>query len=251
MPICVLLPGIIAPAVVRYAPLRAALGADVTTRTRELELYNYSPPPAGYGIEVEVDALRRCVEREASPVHLYGHSGGGAVALAFVATYPELVLSLAVDEPAFDFTPEARTEFEAYWPLMSTLISEPNDAMKRFLALELKAGVEFSPPIGAPAPLPNRPEGIATLLGAFRTASVDPEAYRRFAGPVLLSYGTLSNQRYAKSAQRLANLFPRYRAEAFEGRHHLNTSHQAEPQRVAQLLQGLWAEAETKGLAQA
>lgn len=244
MATAVFLPGILAPAVVRYAPLRAALGDGITTRVRELELYNFSPPPPGYGVEVEVEALRRCVEREGGPVHLYAHSGGGAVALAFVATHPELAISLAVDEPAFDFTAGAKAELEPYWPLIETLQSDPGGSLAKFLSLELKPGVEFSPPAGAPAPLPNRPGGVATLLRAFRAATVDPENYRLFKGPVLFTRGTLSNGRYANSAVRLSQLFPGFREEVFEGLHHFNTSHQAEPERVAALLRHLWSEAE-------
>lgn len=244
MPTVVFLPGGLAPAVVRYAPLRAVLGEGITTRVRELELYNFSPPPPGYGVDVEVEALRHCLEREGSPVHLYAHSGGGAVALAFVATHPQLAISLAVDEPAFDFTAAAHEELEPYWPLMETFQSDPGGSMAKFLALELKPGVEFRPPAGAPPPLPNRPRGVATLLGAFRAATVDAENYRRFKGPVLFTRGTLSNARYANSAERLSRLFPRFREEVFEGLHHLNTSHQAEPDRVAALLRQLWSEAE-------
>jgi hypothetical protein len=40
---------------------------------------------------------------------------------------------------------------------------------------------------------------------------------------------------------RLADLFPDFRGELFEGLHHLNTSHQAAPARTATLLRELWA----------
>ena len=244
MATAVFLPGGLAPAVVRYAPLRTALGDEITTRVRELELYNFSPPPPGYGVDVEVEALRRCLEREGSPVHIYGHSAGGAVALAFVAMHPDYAITLAVDEPAFDFTSEAHKELEPYWPLIETFQSDPGGSMARFLALELKPGVEFRPTPGAAPPLPNRPSGVATLLGAFRAATIDPENYRRFKGPVLFTRGTLSNPRYLRSAERLSQLFPRFREEVFEGLHHFNTSHQVEPDRVAALLRQLWSEAD-------
>jgi hypothetical protein len=35
-------------------------------------------------------------------------------------------------------------------------------------------------------------------------------------------------------------VFPDFREVVFEGVHHLNTSHQAEPARVAELLTELW-----------
>ena len=49
-----------------------------------------------------------------------------------------------------------------------------------------------------------------------------------------------SAERYERSAQRLSGVFPNFREEVFEGVHHLHTSHQAEPARVAALLLELW-----------
>ena len=40
--------------------------------------------------------------------------------------------------------------------------------------------------------------------------------------------------------KRLSALFPRFSSEVFEGLHHLNTSHQAEPERVAARLRAFW-----------
>ena len=45
LPACIFLPGIVAPAVVRYAALIRALGANARAYTKELELYTLSPPP--------------------------------------------------------------------------------------------------------------------------------------------------------------------------------------------------------------
>jgi hypothetical protein len=44
---------------------------------------------------------------------------------------------------------------------------------------------------------------------------------------------------------RLSRAFPRYGSVVFEGIHHLFTSHQAQPRRVAELLRELWAEVDT------
>jgi hypothetical protein len=58
---------------------------------------------------------------------------------------------------------------------------------------------------------------------------------------VLYTRGSLSAERYERSSQRLAAIFPNFREVVFEGLHHLNTSNQAEPARVAQLLHALWS----------
>jgi len=46
--------------------------------------------------------------------------------------------------------------------------------------------------------------------------------------------------------QRLGGLFPDFTGEVFEGLHHLNTSHQAEPDRVATTLRQFWDKAERR-----
>ena len=240
---CIFLPGIIAPAVVRYATLVRELGASVRAFTKELEVYALSPPPADYAIADEVEGLHRWARRaRLERFHLYGHSGGGAVALAFTAEHPEVVLSLTLDEAAFDFSEEMHSELGEHWELQQLLLEDPAAAMPRFMRLELKPGVDFTPPAGGAPPLPNRPAGIAALLMAFRQHRLDTDRLRRFEKPVLYSRGSLSADRYERSSQRLARIFPNFREVVFEGLHHLNTSNQAEPARVAALLRNLWSE---------
>lgn len=243
LPVCIFLPGIIAPAIVRYAALVRELGRNARAYTKELELYTLSPPPADYAIADEVDGLLRWANRAGlERFHLYGHSGGGAVALAFTAEHPGRVLSLTLDEAAFDFSDEMRADLAGHRELRQLMLDDPAAAMQRFMRLELKAGVEFTPPaVGAP-PLPNRAGGIAALLRAFEQHRIDADALRRFERPVLYTRGSLSADRYERSSQRLARIFPNYREVVFEGLHHLNTSNQAEPARVAALLLDLWAE---------
>lgn len=240
---CVFLPGIIQPAVIRYGPLLRELAGAIVARTMELEVYAVTPPPGDYSIEDEVEGLRSRAQRLGlSRFHLYAHSGGGAVALAFTATHPGMVMSLAVDEPAFDFTAEALAELERHLALREALLADPQGAMPAFIAMDLKPGVELPPPAGPP-PLPNRPGGVAALLGAFTEHRIDAAAFRAFEGPVLFTRGTLSADRWEHSSRRLAALFPRYREVVFDGLSHVNTSHQAQPARVAALLRELWADA--------
>ena len=110
----IFLPGIIMPAALRYAPLLRELGDSIDALPKELEVYASDSPPANYSIEDEVEGISRAADDAGfERFHLYGHSGGGASALAFVARYPERVLSLAVDEPATDFDPNQQTEMQA------------------------------------------------------------------------------------------------------------------------------------------
>jgi len=242
-PPCIFLPGILAPAVVRYAELIRELGPKVRGYTKELEIYTLSPPPDDYAIIDEVDALLHWTRRaKLEGFHLYGHSGGGAVALAFTAAYPKLVLSLTLDEAAFDFSEEMRGDLAEHQELQRLMREDPARAMPRFMQLELKPGFEFTPPATGPRLLPNRPAGIAALLRAFEQHTVDLNALGGFRRPVLYTRGSLSADRYERSAERLGKIFPDFREVVFEGLHHLNTSNQAEPARVAELLLDLWTE---------
>jgi pimeloyl-ACP methyl ester carboxylesterase len=244
MQTCVFLPGIIAPAAVRYSALIGELGPNVRAHTKELELYTLSPPPADYAIADEIGGLLRSADRVGlERFHLYGHSGGGAVALAFTAAHPERVASLTLDEAAFDFSEAMRVDLAEHQELQRILLEDPAHAMPRFMQLELKPGVEFAPPAGGAPPLPNRPAGIATLLRAFEQHTIDLDALRGFQRPVLYTRGSLSADRYERSSMRLSEVFPDFREVVFEGLHHLNTSNQAEPARVAALLLELWARA--------
>jgi hypothetical protein len=88
-----------------------------------------------------------------------------------------------------------------------------------------------------------RPAGIRAISAALHRFEVSSDRYRNFKAPVLFTHGSLSHPRWLKMRDRLAKLFPDFRDELFEGLHHLNTSHQAEPARTATLLRELWARA--------
>jgi hypothetical protein len=45
---------------------------------------------------------------------------------------------------------------------------------------------------------------------------------------------------------RLAGLFPEFTSDIFEGLHHLNPAHQAEPERAAATLSAFWERAENR-----
>ncbi len=109
------------------------------------------------------------------------------------------------------------------------MLEDPTQAMPSFMRLELKPGVEYMPPATGAAPLPNRPARIAALLRAFERHQLHLDALRAFTRPVLYTRGSLSADRYERSAKRLARIFPDFREIVFEGLHHFNTSNQAEP----------------------
>jgi pimeloyl-ACP methyl ester carboxylesterase len=236
----IFLPGIIAPAAQRYAPLLRHL-VDVNPVVKDLEVYRDDAPPAGYSIATEIDGVLRVADEAGiERFHLYGHSAGGAVALALALTHGDRVLTLAVDEPASDFTDQGNADYG--WPEFDrALRMPPGESMAAFLQLQVAPGVALPPPPGGtPAWMAKRPAGIRAIIEALRTHHVTEEDFRAFEKPVYFTWGSLTHPRWTSMEQRLAKLFPNFRSEMFEGLHHVNASHTAEPQRVAARLTSIW-----------
>lgn len=232
------------PAAIRYAPLIAALGDAARAVTKELEVYGAESPPAGYAIEHEVEGISRAADAAGCDrFHLYGHSAGGACALAYVAAHPERVLSLALDEPASDFSPEDQSVLRKDLAGIGELPAA--ERMPAFLRMNLAPGIDLPPPTAGPPPswMASRPGGIEAFGGALLRYRLAPERLRGFGGPVYYSHGSLSHPRWAAMRERLAGVFPDFTSEVYEGVHHLETSHQREPARVASALRRLWSRA--------
>lgn len=241
----IFLPGIILPAALRYAPLLEQLGGAVQALTKELEVYSGPRPPAGYSIDLEVEGISQAADAAGfERFHLYGHSGGGACALAYVAQHGERVCSLALDEPATDFTSADRAVLRQELAEVVRLPEE--ERLNGFLRMQLAPGVEPPPPPPGPPPdwMRMRPQGIEAFTSALDRYEPAPGALAAFRGPVYFSHGSLSNPRWLTMRDRLSATFPRFRAEEYEGLHHLATSHQREPVRVAAALRSLWSEAD-------
>lgn len=242
----VFLPGILMPAPLRYAALLAVLGPDVPAHTKELEVYRgTTTPPTGYSLDAELDGLDRFIDGlTAEAVHLYGHSGGGAVALAYAARAPERVLTLALDEPATDFSDEDRAEVAAAVAFREDAADA--DLLGTFVRALIRSDLDPPPPPEGPPPpwMANRPDGIRAFVAALDDARVDHGVLRSLRAPVYYSVGDHSNERWLRIRDRLAATIPDFTAEVYEGLSHLNTSHIAEPERVAAALRALWARAE-------
>jgi pimeloyl-ACP methyl ester carboxylesterase len=241
----IFLPGIVMPAALRYAPLLRELSEAVRAVPKELELYAAAMPPEEYAIEREVDGISRAADAAGfDRFHLYGHSAGGACALAYAATHPGRVLTLALDEPASDFSPEDRSALRNDLDTIAELPA--SEEVPAFLRLTLARGVE--PPSPPPGPPPewmaNRPAGIEAFIEALLRYRLSLVPLRAFGRPVYYSYGSLSHPRWVAMRDRLRRIFTDFSPERYEGLHHLETSHQRAPARVAAALRQLWSRAE-------
>ncbi len=239
----IFLGGVLMPARFRFGPLVAALGSSPELEVKELDVYATDQVPDDYSLATEVDSLDRwAVERGHDRFHLYGYSIGGSIALAYVAAYPDKVLSLAVDEPATDFSDADRRLLSAQG-VDGLADLPPEQRMRVFVGSLLRPGVEVAPPPAIPATpeMARRPAGLAAVSHEVESYHVDRARLRAFDRPVYMSHGGLSNERWEAMSARLAGLFPDCTVERYECRHHLDTSHHAEPERVAAALSQLWS----------
>lgn len=244
----ILLPGIVLPADLAYAPLIAALGPEVEVVAKDLEVYATPEPPEDYSLESEIaGVLREADARGWERFHLVGYSGGGAAALGLAAARRERLGSLALLEPAWagnwDLSPAEkalRLELDRLEGL------PPEEFMPAFMRLNLKPGVPLpEPPQGDPPPwMSKRPAGIRAIIRAFGRDELDREALRRFDRPVYFALGALSNpDQYEEIAKRLSRVLADFELEVFEERHHFDPPHRVEPERLARSLERLWGRA--------
>lgn len=247
----ILLPGGVLPAEVAYARLIEKLESRATCIAKELEIYRADVPPGDYALDLEVaGVLSTAADAGFDGCHLVGYSFGGAVALATAAHDPERVASLSLFEPAPIRTLETSPEGDAMWLEIERMMSlPPQQRMRAQASMLLKPGtVPPSPPSGPPPPwMASRTAAFERLLGAPWFYPLDLEALTRFQGPVYVGLGTLTQPPFERQARRLAELLPQVQIEAYEGLHHLNPPHLAEPERFANALLQVWADASQDG----
>jgi len=147
-PQVICLPGSVAPAANRYAPLRASVGADAELHLKELELYRGDEPPSDYSIEMELAAVDElALSLGLDRFHLAGYSAGGMMSLAYAGTRPDRLLSLAMFEPARvpgELTPAERDFYEGLNRSLGGLTGP--DLMSAFIHEQVKPGAQLPPP---------------------------------------------------------------------------------------------------------
>ncbi len=246
----IMLPGSVLPAQIAYGSLVAALGSDAEVVAKELEVYATDEAPRDYTLDLEVAGVLRTADaRGWERFHLVGYSGGGAAALAFAARHPDRLSSLALLEPAWAGRWDLSPAEQALWRETDRLEALPPDRfMRAFMRLSVKPGVELPPPPSGDPPLwmAKRPGGIRAFIETFKTYDLDRGGLARFDRPVYFALGGLSNpDQYGEIATRLARVFPDFRLEVFEERHHFDPPHRIEAERLAHSLTALWRRSET------
>jgi pimeloyl-ACP methyl ester carboxylesterase len=245
----ILLPGSVLPAGPAYQNLLAELGGEAEARPKDLEVYSSNSPPPDYSLDTEVAGIVRVADEAGfETFHLVGYSAGGASSLAFAASHPDRVLSLALLEPAWagneGLSPE---EIEVQSAFRSLRNLPPQEFMANFAHYQLKAGVRPPAPPEGPAPpwMAKRPAGIRAIIDAFDSARLDLTSLRNFRRSVYFALGGLSNPDYfGRMAERLSHLFSDFTLEIYPERHHFDPPHRVEPAKVANALRRLWLRAD-------
>lgn len=243
-----LLPGIVLPADLAYRGLVSALGGDVETIVKDLEVYRGDAPPPDYSLDTEVAGVLRAADAHGwSRFHLVGYSGGGAAALAVAARAPARLLSMALLEPAWAGGWGWSDAHRRLWVQYDQLEQlPPEQRMPAFMRLQVRPEVQLpAPPPGPPPPwMRQRPAGIRTLVRAFRSYELDREALATFERPVYFALGAMSNpDQFGELAERLGAVFADFILEVFAERHHFDPPHRVEQERLARSLRAMWARA--------
>jgi pimeloyl-ACP methyl ester carboxylesterase len=241
-----LLPGSVLPAELAYGGLVDALGMDIETIVKDLEVYREDSPPSDYSLDTEIAGLLREADaRGWRSFHLVGYSGGGAAALAFAAREPARLRSLALLEPAWGGGWGWSTGHAKLWAEYDVLAQlPPEQFMAAFMRLQLRPEVPAPAPLpGPPAPwMKQRPAGIRAFMRTFQTYNLERDALADYERPVYFALGGLSNpDQFAEMAERLGTVFPDFTLEVFAQRHHFDPPHRTEPERLAESLRAIWA----------
>ncbi len=254
-PSVMFVPGGVTPGALAYAPLLAAIGDQIHPIVKDLQVSATDAPPPGYGLEVEVEGIRRAADAAGvRRFHLVGYSGGGAMALAFTAKYPERLISLALTEPAWigALTPEDAEDWAA---LERAMTLPPEERMPAFMLWHMRPGVPppamRMPPGPPPSWMAKRPAGLEAMSRVFNTEHIDQSRFRQFSQPVYYALGSLSTRFFEREARTLAGLFPDMQVEEYEGRSHFDPPQRAEPERFARALRAVWARADAASAAEA
>jgi pimeloyl-ACP methyl ester carboxylesterase len=92
-------------------PLRSQLETNFDVRSVDFWGHGGSALPENEELSIQqlTAQVHDGIQAEASPVHIFGYSMGGYVALKLAAAYPHLVTSIVTYGTKFDWSPEALT----------------------------------------------------------------------------------------------------------------------------------------------
>ncbi len=220
----------------QWRSLTEALPAGCHVLAPDLYGYGESDPWPGYGplsLADEVALADAVLPPGRGPIHLVGHSYGGAVALRFAMQYPERLRSLVLIEPvAFHLLDDDGSD-----PANRGLLDEVSEiarlvsratasgdyrrAMARFVDYWSGEGAWTRTKPELQAALARRTPKIALDFSATMTESAPRAAYGRITAPALVLCGARSPRPTRRIAELVADSLPAARLQPIEGAGHM------------------------------
>lgn len=228
----------------QWAPYAAALAPRFDVLTPELLGYAGDaawPPGAPVSLDDEADHL--APRLQGAPVHLFGHSYGGAVALQLALRWPERVASLTLYEPVrfglLRRSPRTALSHESIVGVgrrigIEVLAGKLHAAAERFVDYWSGAGAWASLPAAQRDRIVVRMPKVRAEFEALFADRVPPHAYRALTMPVHLLAGTHSPLPARQVSALLADLLPDIGGVSLVGLGHLAPA--THPQRVLEHL---------------
>jgi pimeloyl-ACP methyl ester carboxylesterase len=203
-------------------------------RVMGLDLLGYgeTPMPAnaeGFSFAQEVDLVERLLERARSPVHLVGHSYGGAIALKTALRHPGRVHSVYAHEPVVFALLKSEGCLDEWNEIANISLGAAHQVEIRRPAQAAEGFVNYWSGAGAWQQLSEErkrafEQTIPKIALDFAAISNDSDGlteYQKLTMPVLLTAGDSGAQTGRRAAELLSGGLPRGSLRIVEGAGHL------------------------------
>lgn len=195
----------------------------------------FTPDLCGYGTAApwsgsepfrlahEARIVHDLVQSIGEPVHLLGHSYGGAVALHFARLNGALVRSLALVEPVAFHLLDDRAEIEAVAGKVARAVACGDfvGGFGAFVEYWSGPGSWDALPAAKRAAMAARLPKVAMEFHAVLSEVADMDAYREINNPTLIVRGALSPRPTRRICELLAQALPEARLVTLEGAGHM------------------------------
>jgi len=221
---------------VQWQALAETLRSGCHVLAPDLYGYGETDPWPGHGpfaLAEEAALADAILPPGGGPIHLVGHSYGGAVALRFAMQHPERLRSLVLIEPvAFhllrDNEPDpANRQLFSEVTELAALVSRAatsgdyRSAMARFVDYWNGEGAWTRTKPELQAGLARRMPKVALDFWATMTESTPRTAYGRISVPALVLHGTRSPRPARRIAELVAESLPGSRLQTIDGAGHM------------------------------
>lgn len=220
----------------RFAQVMADRANIVVTGLQVWRVHETDP----YDLQVEVAAVERAAaHHRMTRYHLFGFSAGATVALAAALMLGAPVRTVTLLEPATigddDWGPA-----ESRWRRELTGVRNlpPESRPVAFRQLMMGQGERLPQGLPPPPPWSERADRLEDMLAAVGFLSFE---LARISQPTLVLSGGLSNVRFRRLAERMAEVMPHAECVTFPHCSHLTPPHRTAQRELTEVLTKFWA----------